>query len=80
MRRPIQRGNALQHVWRALAKPHSGERRRVKEAAGTTLKFLGAAAVFYVGVSYALGGERRLRKDFDKLQVRTLQPLRYPGG
>lgn len=37
-RRPIQHGNFVQHVYRAVRHKHSGERQRVKQALGNGLK------------------------------------------
>ena len=49
-RRPIQRGNFVQHAYRAVMHKHSGERRRVKQALGNGLKVRQAAIVGVVNV------------------------------
>ena len=38
VRRPIQHGNFVQHVYRFVRHKHSGERQRVKQALGNGLK------------------------------------------
>ena len=39
------------------------------------MQFVGAAAIFYVGASYALGGQERVRYDLEVLQVGRIRDL-----
>jgi hypothetical protein len=72
--RPIQRGTLAEHLYRAVAKPKSGEQRRIRSAIGKAAKYAVGGAVFYFAVALALGGKKRIREDFEILQVRAPGP------
>lgn len=44
------------------------------------MQFVGAAAIFYVGASYALGGQERVRYDLEVLQVGSKGLVIYIKG
>lgn len=67
--RPVRRGTLAEHLYRAVAKPKSGENQRLRNALGKGLKYAVGGAVFYFGVALALGGRDRVRADLEKLQV-----------
>ncbi len=69
MHRPVRRGTLAEHLYRAVAKPKSGENQRLRNALGKGLKYAVGGAVFYFGVALALGGRERVRADLEKLQV-----------
>lgn len=69
VRRPVRRGTLAEHLYRAVAKPKSGEQQRIRKALGKGLKYAVGGAVFYFGVALVLGGKSRVREDFEKLQV-----------
>ena len=71
MHRPVRRGTLAEHLYRAVAKPKSGENQRLRNALGKGLKYAVGGAVFYFGVALALGGRERVRADLEKLQVRS---------
>ncbi|BDA49236.1 probable Septin-7 [Coccomyxa sp. Obi] len=65
---PVRRGTLAEHLYRAVAKPKSGENQRLRNALGKGLKYAVGGAVFYFGVALALGGRERVRADLEKLQ------------
>lgn len=78
-RRPVQRGTLAEHLYRAVAKPKSGEQRRLRNALGKGLRYAVGGAVFYFGVALLLGGRDRVREDFEKLQVEPRAWLCQPA-
>ncbi|EIE24975.1 hypothetical protein COCSUDRAFT_83668 [Coccomyxa subellipsoidea C-169] len=65
---PVRRGTLAEHLYRAVAKPKSGEQQRIRKAIGKGLKYAVGGAVFYFGVALVLGGKARVREDLEKLQ------------
>jgi len=74
----VQRGTLAEHLYRAVAKPKSGEQRRLRDALGKGLRYAVGGAVFYFGVALLLGGRDRVREDLEKLQVELRACLSQP--
>jgi hypothetical protein len=67
-----------EHLYRAVAKPKSGEQRRLRDALGKGMRYAVGGAVFYFGVALLLGGRDRVREDLEKLQVELRACLSQP--